>query len=197
MARVKVRVAILSCLGVFLAACTTVAPAPGFPDLTYGHLPPIRLDVAAVEIVDAYSPPLRDPNVEHRAPAQPAVAARRWAEDRLVAAGNRGGRAVYTIRDASIIEIKLEPTSGLKGVFIKDQSERYDARLAVELAIFDATGSQRGNATATATRSRTVPENVTLNERERIWFQMVEGMMADLNRELEKAIGQSLSPFTL
>lgn len=197
MARVKVRIAILSCLGAILAACTTVATAPGFPDLTYSHLPPLRLDVSSIEIVDAYSPPLREPNVEHRSPAQPATAATRWAQDRLVAAGNRGKRAVYTVKDASIIETKLEPTKGLKGVFTKDQSERYDAKLAVELTIFDATGSQRGRATATATHSRTVPENVTLNERERIWFQMVEGMMADLNRELEKAINQSLSPFAL
>ncbi len=197
MARARVRIAILSFLGLVLAACTSVTTAPDFPELTYGHLQPIRLDVASLEVIDAYRPTLQDPNVEHRAPVQPAAPARRWAEDRLVSAGAGSRRAVYTIKDASIIETKLEPTGGLKGIFTKDQSERYDGTLAVELAIFGPSGSREGTATATATRSRTVPENVTLNERERIWFQMVESMMSDLNRELEKAIGQSLRPFTL
>ncbi|MHA1567095.1 MAG: hypothetical protein ACTSX7_17425, partial [Alphaproteobacteria bacterium] len=196
MAQVKVRIGILAILAGILAACSTVVATPGFPELTYSHLQPIRLDVSTIEIVDAYAAPLREPNVEHRAPARPAVAANQWAEDRLVAAGS-SRRAVFTIKEASIIETKLEPTGGLKGVFTKDQSERYDATLLVDLAIIDTGGTRRGSATATATRSRTVPENITLNERERIWFQMVEGMMADLNRELEKAITQSLKKFTL
>ncbi len=196
MARVKVRIGILAVLGVLVAACSSVVATPGFPELTYSYLQPIRLDVSSVEIVDAYNAPLREPNVEHRAPAQPAVAASRWAKDRLVAAGT-SSRAVFTVKEASIIETKLEPTGGLKGIFTKDQSERYDATLLVDLAIIDAGGTRRGSATATATRSRTVPENITLNERERIWFQLVEGMMADLNRELEKAIGESLAQFTL
>ena len=196
MARAKVRIGILAGLGAILAACSAVVATPGFPELTYSHLQAIRLDVSTIEIVDAYDAPLREPNVEHRAPAQPAVAAKRWAEDRLVAAGS-GRRAVFTVQEASIIETKLEPAGGLKGIFTKDQSERYDATLLVDLAIIDSGGTRRGSASATATRSRTVPENITLNERERIWFQLVEGMMADLNRELEKAIGQSLDKFTL
>ena len=123
-----------------LAACTVAAPSQQFPDLTYSHLEPIRLDVARVDIVDEYRPPLTAPNVDHRAPVPPAQAARNWASDRLIVSGGGARRAVFTIQEAPIIETELDRTTGLRGAFTKDQSERYDATVAVRLEIFNPGG---------------------------------------------------------
>ena len=171
-------------------------PVPQFRELTYNDLPAIRLDVDQVEIIDAYRPPLRDPNVEHRFPTPPASAARRWAEDRLVAAGGPGARAVFTILDASVIESPLEPTTGVKALFTRDQSERYEATLAVQLDVFDATGTRRATTTATARESRTAREDLTLNAREQLWFDMTEALMNALNGQLEVNIGRFMGDFT-
>ncbi|MFQ5972142.1 MAG: hypothetical protein ACE5Q3_07390 [Alphaproteobacteria bacterium] len=185
------RAVALLTLGV-LAGCAEVGPAPKFPELTYDHLAPIPLDVAELRIVTAYQPPLDVPNVEHRAPTAPATAARRWAEDRLIATGARGRRAVFTIVNAAIVESELERSSGLRGLLTTDQSERYDAALEVQLEVFSATGKREGLATASARRSRTVAENITLNERERVWFELTEKLMRDLNVELERSIRELL-----
>ena len=178
-----------------LAACAGQSVPQQFSEISFSHLSPIDLNVASIEIVDQYRPPLRDPNVEHRAPTPPAMVARRWAEDRLVATGASRRRATFTIQQASIIEIELEGPGGVRALITNSQSERYDAELTVELAVFGTTGAREGIAAATARRSRTVPENLTLAERERIWHEMVEALMADLNTRLESTINNALQPF--
>jgi flagellar biosynthesis regulator FlaF len=52
-----------------------------------------------------------------------------------------------------------------------------------------------GDAAASATRARTVAENISLNDRERVWYEMVEQMMADINNELERQVRANLPRF--
>ena len=73
-----VRLALLGFLGA-LSACTIGAERPSYPELTWGHLPPITLDVAEIEIIDASPAPGASPHVEHLFPLPPAKAAERWA----------------------------------------------------------------------------------------------------------------------
>jgi hypothetical protein len=49
-------------------------------------------------------------------------------------------------------------------------------------------GRQLAMVSSRATRSRSVPENITLAERERVWFRLTESMMNDLNLALEQQI---------
>lgn len=188
------RAALAGLSGLILAGCTTPSPAPRYPELTFNHLPPIRLDAASLEIVDAFKSPFTAPNVEHLMPVSPAAAMRRWALDRLKPVG-KGGRIVFTIADAGVIETPLAPTPGVRGVVTKDQSERYDARLLVRISVDGGDNRRRGEVSAEAMRSRTVIEGLSLNEREKIWFQMNEDLVMDMNDELETAIRAFLQPF--
>ena len=52
-----------------------------------------------------------------------------------------------------------------------------------------------GSAEATATRSQTVAENMTLNQREAVWFAMTESAMRELDQKLEIAIRDKLRVF--
>ena len=180
----------------FLAACQPAPTLTVFPDPTYGHLGQIRLDVGTLDIVEAYRPPFAAPNVEHVFPVPPMVAARAWARDRLAAAGiAASGRAVFTIREASVVETRLSTTGGVRGAFTVDQAHRYDAVLTVGLEILGPGGGQRGTVNVTARRSQTAPEDITLDGRDRLWFAMTEALIADMNRELEARIGAVLGPF--
>ncbi len=181
---------------IFLAACQPAPALTVFPDPSYAHLGQIRLDVGTLDIVEAYRPPLAAPNVEHVFPVPPVTAARAWARDRLVAAGiAASGRAVFTVREASVVQTELATTGGVRGAFTVDQAHRYDAVLTVELEILGPGGGQRGRVNVTAKRSQTAPEDITLDGRDRLWFAMTEALIADMNRELEARIGAILGPF--
>jgi hypothetical protein len=177
-----------------LAACNTAPPQQSFPDVTYKHLPPIRLDVKSVEIASAYSPPLKAPHVEHLFPLPPGVAAERWARDRLQAVGKEG-RARFVVREAGVLEERLAKSGGITGLVTTEQTARYVAELAVELVVHDDLGQREGNVKARAQMSRTVPEDLTLNGLEQAWFEMTEALMRDLNAQLESGVAAYLKPF--
>jgi hypothetical protein len=170
-----------------VAACETTTVQPNYPAITFGHLAPVNLDVAAVEYVDQYIPPQEAPNVEHLFPVLPSAVAGRWAQDRLLATGvTRRARVVLVT--ASVTETPLATTKGLTGTFTIDQVARYDAKAEMRVEIVTDTGVVEGTANAIATRSRTVPEDITLNQRDQLWFEMTEALMRDLDGQLVKNI---------
>lgn len=183
-------------LGTGLAACSTPPPRPRFPELTYGHLGLFTFDVERVEIVSEYKPNFGAPNVEHLFPTPPEQTLRRWAQDRLAASGKPGRYARFIIQDAKVTETALPRTQGVRGAFTTDQTQRYDGTLSTVLEIREERANYRaGTASAWATRARTVPEGITINDREKVWFDLVEAMMNDINAELDRQIRANLAQF--
>ena len=76
----------LALLAMTLASCDTPPKRQSFPEITFQHLQPFRLDVARVQIVDGYQP---DPGADigGQFPEAPTAVARQWAQDRLAAVG--------------------------------------------------------------------------------------------------------------
>jgi hypothetical protein len=175
---------------VLLAGCAAEVPVQKLPDLTFAHLPPLQLAVQRVQTESHFASTLRAPNVEHTFPVPPVRALERWAGERLKATG-RGAPARFTILDASVTETKLPRDTSWRGTFTKQQSERYDAR--VEAAIDIQDGFRRGSANAIVTRWTTIAEDASLNERERIKFDLVEKLMKDFDAEIEKNVRQHLA----
>lgn len=188
------RAALSLAVAAAIAGCATAPDPVRFPELTYAHLGRYRLAVGRIDIVDAYRPPLAPPNVDHRMPASPAATLRRWAEDRLVAAGG-DARARFVIRDARVIEAELPRDTGLAAVLRDQQAQRYDLTMEAALEIVDARGARLATAAARTTRGRTVGENISANERERVWFEMVERATADLSAELDRRIRANLGRY--
>lgn len=174
-------------VALFVAGCVSQVQRPAYPQISFAHLPQISMNVARVELEDRYVSPAIEPNVEHRFPVSPAKTALKWGRDRLKPVG-AGGVARVIVERASVVEEPLEPTPGIRGVFTKDQSERYTGTVVVSVEIIDESGAKRATVRSTAKRSQTVPENVSLNEREDIWFRMTEALMATLNKNLEQQI---------
>ena len=170
-----------------LTGCETAAPPSGFPQLSYSHLPPIKLNVARIKIVDAYRSPGVAPNVEHLFPIKPIEAAKLWARERLKPVG-QSGVAQVTIRRASVIEVPLSRSSGMRAMVTTDQAERYDGVIEISIAILDKSGFQLGAVVSRAQRSKSVPEDISVYGREKVWFNMVEAMMNDVNASLETQI---------
>jgi hypothetical protein len=179
-----------------LGACSSAPPRPQARQISFANLAPISFDVARIEVVQQYQPPQVPPNVDHLTPVPPSDAIRRWANERVRAMGASGTMRVI-IKDASITETSLKPTTGVRGAFTTDQSERYDGHLAVDLVVEVPSRRFQGYTGATVARTISVPENISLQGREDAWFAMVERMMTELNGRLEEGIYGSLTAVTL
>jgi hypothetical protein len=182
------------CLLAPLAACDTPPSRPTFPDIRFTDQPPLRIDVAALDIRTEYQAPFRPPNVEHLFPVPPARAAENWARDRLQPVG-RSGRARYAIRTASAIETELPKSSGLKGAVTTEAAQRYDLTLEGSLEVLDEHGLPVRTVRAKATRSQTVLEGITPNQREETWYAMTKGVMADFNQQMENEIRSNFGTY--
>jgi hypothetical protein len=182
------------CLFYLLTACESPLPVVNYPDLRFNHLPVIELNVARIEVVEQFRSPLRAPNVEHELPLAPAKAMRNWAQDRLRAVGNTG-IARFIIMDASVKAEALVKKKGLKAAFTLDQAARYDARLEAKLEVENTGGLSKGFATATATRTRTLPEGISLNDRDDTLYRFVEAASNDFDKTMTANIDRHLSSF--
>lgn len=172
--------------GLTLAACSTPQTAT-YPDITFNHLKPINMAVGSIRVVDAYQAPLTGDHVEHRFPQPPEKALKRWAHDRINPVGG-DMIARFTIEKAGVKEIRLETDKTLKAKFTTEQSEKYESTLWAKLEIVDQLGNVHGQSLAEVSRSQTVPEDATLQEREKVWFEFTEKMMTDFNAHMEKNI---------
>jgi hypothetical protein len=169
----------------FLAACETPATQPSFPDLHFTSQPRLRLDAAAIDVQDDFHASFRAPNVEHLLPVSPEHAMMNWVRDRLEATGTTR-RVRVRIIDASVKESDLPRTKGLTGAFTTDQAQRYDATAEMAVDILNERGFPERTVTAKATRSQSVAEGITPNQRDQAWYALTKDLMAELDRELER-----------
>ena len=181
---------ILLLLPLGLVGCETPVQVETFPDLTFSHLKPIKLNVANIEVVFQYQAPLKAPYVEHLFPTPPVRALKQWVKDRFRAVG-RSGTARFVILDATAIEVQLQKKSGIRATFTKQQSQRYDMKVEARLEV--ANGKNRGHTTAHATRFSTIGEDASINKRERLWFELTDALVRDFDKAMEVNIRKHLA----
>ena len=103
-------VSLLSCT---LLSCKTNNIHSTTPELTFSHLPDIRINVANIVVLNEYKMPFKQPNVEHVAPISPGASVERWVSDILIPVGDKLD-AQFVIKSGSIIESELKTQKGLK-----------------------------------------------------------------------------------
>src|SRR5579859_6161821 len=108
-------------LGLTLSACSSPPPMQRLPEMTFLYKPPIRLNVARVEVVSEYTAPTVRPNIEYDMPVSPEAAVRKWAQDRMKPVG-REGILRFLINNASATETPLQTDQSLSGMFKKEQT---------------------------------------------------------------------------
>ena len=177
--------ALLPCLSSGLAA----PPAM----LSFKDKLPVSLDVAGIEVEDATPTMAADPDLQQQLQITPADAVRLWAADKLKAAGS-DGRARLVVRDATLKQTHLKVRTGVSGWFHKDQSERYDGHVAVELVVDHPARRFNGTASAEASRSFTVTEGTKVEERRALILQLVQDLMNDIDTAMDKSIRDNLFP---
>ncbi len=190
------KVVFIILLAMVPASCEKPVQTQTFPELTFSYIKPLRLNVGTVEVISEYESPVKAPNVEHLFPTTPEKALRRWAADRLQRAGISGS-ARFVIVDASVIETPLKVGNSLADAFKNEQSRKYTATVEARLEVSDAKNLHKGFASARVSRSRTLSEGATINEKERLWFDLTEALMKDFNSEFEKNVRKFLGAWLM
>ncbi|MFA7431028.1 MAG: hypothetical protein WCZ23_12800 [Rhodospirillaceae bacterium] len=183
---------------VTLSACTTEPPpARAFAELRFTNQAPLSFGAQGPEIINNFRPPMGDPHVEHLMPLPPEKAIRTWVGDRLQASGVGNNTLRVTINNASVTETPLDTKGGVRGFFTDQQELRYDARADVVVQIIDMEGRVRAEAVSNVWRSRTLGQKASLAERERLWFELVERLMLDLDSQLTTGLRQHFREFLI
>ena len=190
--RTRLGIALIAAIGLF--SCASPPPKQKFADITYAHLPPYMFNVARLDIVSEFKPKLGPPYVEQQFPIPPERAIRQWARDRIKPAGVDGAVRVI-IKDASVKEVELVRKKDLEAKFTTEQTERYEAVVDVTIEVDGPARAGEGFASAHVERTQTVPEDATLNERERVWYNMTDALMKDFNTQMEENIRTYLKKF--
>jgi hypothetical protein len=171
-----------------LSACSSSPPSPQYPDIRFNAVPAMKLDASLIDVRDAYSPPGKAPNVDHLFPVTPLHALESWAHDRLAPAGT-ASRAVFTILDASVVEVDLPRKTGFfSTTFTTQESERYDMKLVARLDLVDAKGLVVRTVSATGIRSQSVTDDISPNKRDQVWYDMLQAAMTDFDKQMESEI---------
>ncbi|MEQ9519435.1 MAG: hypothetical protein RLN89_08340 [Parvibaculum sp.] len=178
-----------------LVACTSSAPLapPEAVEITFQHRAPIMLDIARIEIVDAYEPPLKYPNVEHLHELSPSEVATRWSEDRLRAVGTRG-QLTLIIQEASVVEEKISVADGIGGFFRDEPDTRLRGRVRARFDYIDVGPPSRSRAVEVSAEASTeIMESATLNERDLAYLTLVEKLAAEFDKGLTSELESTFS----
>lgn len=177
-----------------LAACTTPQAPPANMEITFQHRAPVQLDVALIDVVDAFEPVLAPPHVEHLHNVTPVSLVRRWAAERLVAAGTRG-QATFVIEQAEVIESAIARSEGFADLFNDEPDTRLDARLKGRLEYVDVGPPGRSYAASVNAQASTeILESATLNERDLAYFHLMEKLAAAFDEALLAEVQYALGP---
>lgn len=175
-----------------LAACEN-APGTYTPAPLSFQSAPLRINVAEIRVMDNARTGAGD--VGSQFPTPPKEALKQWANQRLIAVGTQGVLEV-SIDDASVRETKLPKTEGVKGLFTDDQDARYDARMAVTLRLFngqDVISVASGDVNVT--RSKSINEKASINDRERMFDAMTRDMMQNVDTQANARLRQYFSAY--
>lgn len=180
----------LLCSLAVLAGCsviddvTTTSARP----LSFTQYQPIYMAVSSIEIIEEYKSPMHPPYVEHLIPYSPAEAIRIWVRDRLRTTGSSRTMQVI-IHDGSVRATTLgNPSTVSKYVsWLPTRSDkRYDAKLEVEMRIYDRGVISEASIFVTSTRSITLPDGAGAATRSNAFHKMIGDMMEGFNAEMEK-----------
>ena len=178
-----------------LAACSTPEAPADFTEISFRDKPTINLNVGEIRVIEEYKAPIEPPYVEHRFPTPPAVALKNWAGQRLKPAGN-ANIMEFIIVDASVQESELPLKGGVSGFFTNQQSEKYDARMRVLFKVYvGGRGLPQTQGDVTITRTRSVAEDATVQEREELFDSMARDMMAQFDREAVRRLHNEFAAY--
>ncbi|MCE2517166.1 MAG: hypothetical protein J4F41_04875 [Alphaproteobacteria bacterium] len=169
-----------------LTACQTTAAPPPEQVRSGGKL---ALGVAAVDIINDYTPAGAAPYIDHEFMPTPTVQLTQWAEQTLTPDLD-DGNVLVAITKASLKEVEIAGDDGLKALFTNEQ------RLLVTVefeAIFSFTHPLKNRSatlTVVSSAQSSIPDNATPDDAQRIRQRVVRNGIGRFDQELRRQLRQ-------
>lgn len=173
-----------------VSACSTTNEPELYPDITFDELSAINVDAAMVDVQMVYRPPSRSPHVEHLTPVSFETALNTWTDKRFVTLTSSENRIVVKVQQASIIEEPLAIQGGVSGALKKEQEFEYESVLEVTIQIIGLNDDVLNELTSRVWQRRTVTEGASAYEKRKIWLDIVENAIIELDTQLEPRLRQ-------
>lgn len=168
----------------------TPKPRGGNEQVNFNRYSPVYLKVYKISVVDEYAQPKREPNVEHLLAVSPSEAVQSWSS-RLRTSGGIYSMDIV-IRDASVVSHRMPAQAEYD---VENPKRRYDARLEVELRIYDRSGRLQSSVATVANRSAIMREHTTADVRRVIFQRLMVDLIEIANSGLEQKMFRHFSPF--
>ncbi|HEY1722172.1 MAG TPA: hypothetical protein VGG27_13075 [Magnetospirillaceae bacterium] len=193
--KTKAKFLFVLAIGLGVAACANNLPVDSkFPPVSFADHKPYVFNVARVEIVPKFTSSSTSPHIEYSMPVSPENAFKRWVEDRIKPVGTTGVLRVV-INDASATDTPIQRDPDASQLFNTEQTSRIDMALNVSLQVLDERQFVKAEVTGQATRNRTLPEGIKLNERDKILYEMTVDLVKSLSDQLDPQISSTLMPY--
>tara|TARA_B110000444_G_C18631601_1_gene497120 strand:- start:90 stop:683 length:594 start_codon:yes stop_codon:yes gene_type:complete len=184
------------CISFSLTSCQTIGKLEKFPTMTFTHLSKLRLLVRDIKIIELQKNQITPPYITHQFPISPAKATRRWARDRLQIGGKKNtARLIIKIAEAKQIPLEIDKT--FAGSFKNQQSDRYETEIFAKLEILNEKKEIEAGVEAKAQHFKSVAEATSLSDRRKIWYNMIEVLMNEFNKEIDKNINNNFQKYLI
>ena len=193
--RILIWISSIIILSALLTACGTKVTRTTTPEFSYLHLPKLNVLVSEIQVVQNTELTFKEANIEHLFPMPISSAVRRWGNHRLVPEGNSKKVMRVIIEEARATALNLKTNEGLKALFTNEQEVQIDAKLNVKIEIIDETNSVEAFTRVQVTRSRTIPESSSVEERDKIYSELTMVLMNDFNATQEQKFRRFFSGF--
>lgn len=180
---------LLACTALLgLTGCVTT-PAPPPEQMTFDTLQPFPLYVASYEIQNQTAPMLgfSDESVDKGFVASVNKTVDDYLHHRFSSVGTNG-KFLAVLKEASV-KRSIQPSDNRVGVWLNvDKRDRFDMKVVVHMAIFGVGNFEKKGIDVIANRMLTVPEHVTLAERERLQMEALDNMIDDLDASIQQVL---------
>lgn len=173
--------------------CSTGAlkEAQPLPALSFKNYDPLPLKVSNVEIESSYDPVITDEDFSETFPVPPDVALKRYLRQKLRASGNEG-LLLVNIVDAKVSHETKGSESFFGRLFGTGAKDIYSVSMRLTMILKPARGEKVRTTSIVADRTLTLPEGVSMYERDKAKLEMVERIIAETDPVLTKALRNSL-----
>jgi hypothetical protein len=177
---------ILCTLILMLTNCGTQNKLPRYPEISFNSKQAYSLNVGQIDIVNN-NIANKGNHVEDIFPLPPYQALNRWVGDRFIAKGAGDKSLKVIVKDASVIETHLPKTPGFKGAFTDDQTALYKAAIEVKFEYFEKDQQfPKAEMEIKVNRSKSISKNMTINDRNDLFYQLIKEIIHDFDDEFEK-----------